>query len=236
MVSCKPVGLQRRAQRADAAVHHVGGREDVAAGRGLHQALLDQPLDGGVVEDAAALDHAVVAVLGERIERHVAHHAHLGRGVLHRPDRPADQAVGIGRRRARRRPSSSPSMCGKMAMAGMPSALASLRRLGRLGDRPALDARHGGHRDAALALVHHHRPDQVGGRQRRLAHQPPDPVGLAQAAQAQGGVGGERRLWLIARRSIGRKPAKANDRAERAALEAWRQGRERQMQRGRRRP
>ena len=53
----------------------------------------------------------------------------------------------------------------------------------------------------ALALVHHHRPDQVGGRQSALAHQAADPVGLAQPAQAQGGVGGERRAGHGARSS-----------------------------------
>ena len=47
-----------------------------APARGLHQRLLDQPLDGGVVVDAAALDQqAVVAVVGEGVERDVAHDA-----------------------------------------------------------------------------------------------------------------------------------------------------------------
>ena len=34
--------LQRRADRADAAVHHVGRRDDVGAGLGLDQRLLDE--------------------------------------------------------------------------------------------------------------------------------------------------------------------------------------------------
>jgi hypothetical protein len=38
--------FQRRADRADAAVHHVRRRDDVDAGLGLGQRLADQHLDG----------------------------------------------------------------------------------------------------------------------------------------------------------------------------------------------
>jgi hypothetical protein len=39
-----PFPLQRGADPADAAVHHVGGRNDVRPGRCLDQSLLDQDL------------------------------------------------------------------------------------------------------------------------------------------------------------------------------------------------
>ena len=68
-------GVERRADRADAAVHHVGGRDDVAAGLGLHQRLLHQHLDGLVVEDDAVAHQAVMAVAGIGIERDVAQDA-----------------------------------------------------------------------------------------------------------------------------------------------------------------
>ena len=45
--------LERRADRADAAVHHVRGRDDVRAGLGLDQGLVDQDLDRVVVDDVA---------------------------------------------------------------------------------------------------------------------------------------------------------------------------------------
>ena len=35
-------GVERGADRADAAVHHVGGRDDVGAGARLVERLLDQ--------------------------------------------------------------------------------------------------------------------------------------------------------------------------------------------------
>ena len=46
-------GFQRVADGADAAVHHVAGRDDVDAGLGLHQRLLHQHVDRLVVEDVA---------------------------------------------------------------------------------------------------------------------------------------------------------------------------------------
>ena len=67
--------IERRADRADAAVHHVGRRDDVAAGLGLHQRLLDQHRDRLVVDDDAVAHQAVVAVAGIGIERDVAEHA-----------------------------------------------------------------------------------------------------------------------------------------------------------------
>ena len=59
----RPRASSARADRADAAVHHVARRDDVDAGLGLHQRLLDQHLDGLVVEDVAGVvEQAVLAV------------------------------------------------------------------------------------------------------------------------------------------------------------------------------
>ena len=75
------VGKARRieagADRADAAVHHVGRRDDVAAGLGLDQGLADQNPDGLVVENDAVAHQAVMAVAGIGIERDVAENADL---------------------------------------------------------------------------------------------------------------------------------------------------------------
>ena len=65
------------------------------------------------------------------------------------------------------------------------------RSAGRVLHRQARNAGHRDHRDLAFALVHHHRPDQVGRGEDALADQAADPVGLTQAAKTQGGVGGE---------------------------------------------
>ena len=55
--------LERRADRADAAVHHVGRRDDVGARRRLVQRLVDQHVDGLVVEHiAGVVDQPVLAV------------------------------------------------------------------------------------------------------------------------------------------------------------------------------
>ena len=90
--------LERLADRADAAVHHVRRRDDVGAGLGLDQRLLDQDRDGVVVEHIArVVDDPVMAVRGIGIERDVGEHADLRRRVLDRLDRPADQIVAVER-------------------------------------------------------------------------------------------------------------------------------------------
>lgn len=61
--------LQGRADRFDAAVHHVGWCEDVGAGFGLHEALPDERGDRLVVGDFIANQQAVMSVAGVGIER-----------------------------------------------------------------------------------------------------------------------------------------------------------------------
>jgi hypothetical protein len=48
------VRLERLADGADTPIHHVGGRNDVAAGLGLDQALAHERLQRHVVDDLAA--------------------------------------------------------------------------------------------------------------------------------------------------------------------------------------
>ena len=73
-----PRCFQRLADRADAAVHHVAGRDDVHAGLGLGQRLPHQHFHRLVVQDVAGVvEQAVLAVAGEGVERHVGHHAQL---------------------------------------------------------------------------------------------------------------------------------------------------------------
>ena len=91
-----PLRFQRRADRADAAVHHVAGRHDVDAGLGLRQRLLHQHLDGLVVQDVAGVvEQAVLAVAGEGVQRHVGHHAELGKALLQRAHHARHQALGV---------------------------------------------------------------------------------------------------------------------------------------------
>ena len=53
-------------------------------------------LNGRVVDDFAALDHSVVSVIGERIEGDVTHDADLRGDILHGPDSPRYQTIGVG--------------------------------------------------------------------------------------------------------------------------------------------
>ena len=79
----------RAARTGRAAVHHVGGGEDVAAGLGLHKRLTAQDRDRLVVEHVAVADQPVLAVAGVGVERDVAQMPRSGGGVLHLLHRPA---------------------------------------------------------------------------------------------------------------------------------------------------
>ena len=82
---------------ADAPVHHVGRRDDVATGRHLHQALLHQDIDRRVIVHIAVAQYAVMAVAGIGIQRHVAQYADFRDGRLDGAHRAAHQVVGVQR-------------------------------------------------------------------------------------------------------------------------------------------
>ena len=94
-MSCGALFFQRRADGADAAIHHVGRRDDIAAGFDLHQRLLHQNFECFVVVHIAVDQHAVMAMAGVGIERHVAQHADLRHRLLDRAHRAADQIVAV---------------------------------------------------------------------------------------------------------------------------------------------
>ena len=134
--------FERFADRADAAVHHVARRDDVGAGFGVRQRLLDQRLDGDVVHDVAGVvDDAVLAVRRVRIERDVGDHAELRDGLLDRAHRALRESVGIPRFAAvealglGRRD-------GNSASAGMPSSASASASRTSSSIADALDAGH----------------------------------------------------------------------------------------------
>ena len=72
--------FERLPDRLDPSVHHVRGRNNVGARIGVRAGLPHQGFHGDVVEHVAAVvDDAVLAVGGERVERHVGDHAELGK-------------------------------------------------------------------------------------------------------------------------------------------------------------
>ena len=89
----KPFVSERLPDRADAAVHHVRRREDIAAGLGLVQRLAHQHLDGAVVVDLAVDEEPVMAVAGIGVERHVADHSDIADACLDGAHRAADEIV-----------------------------------------------------------------------------------------------------------------------------------------------
>jgi hypothetical protein len=159
--------LQRAADGADAAVHHVAGRHDVHAGLGLHQRLLAQHGHGLVVEDVAGVvEQAVLAVAGEGVQRHVGQQAQVGEALLQLAHRARHQAVGVGglaavgrlQRRVDHREQRHHRHTQLHAVFGHREQAVQAA---------ALHAGHAGHvLHLALAVEHEHRQDQVVGRRR----------------------------------------------------------------------
>ncbi len=186
------VGLQHRADGADAAIHHVAGRDDVDAGLGLHARLAGQHGHGRVVDDVARLvEEAVLAVRRERIERDVGHHAELGELLLQRAHGAWNQAIrverlgAVGRLQVR--------LDGReQGQRGHAQADALLGHTEQSVDGHAL---HAGHAGDVLHLVvtvdHEHRQDEVAGVQPVLAHQLAAEGIAPHAARAAGGKWGQ---------------------------------------------
>jgi len=96
--------VERCTDRADPPVHHVGGRDDVHAGLRLGQRLLLEDGDGLVVQDVPGLvEDAVLAVGRVGVQRHVGHHAELGKALLDLVHDLRNQPFGVGRLPAVRR-------------------------------------------------------------------------------------------------------------------------------------
>ncbi len=188
-----PFGLQRFADRADAAVHHVAGRNDVRARSGLIERLANQHVDRRVVDDIARLvEQAVLSVCRIRVERHVGEQADLRHGVLDGADRRAHQIVRIERLGAvvAALVSGRVREQGKARDAGGDSLFRA--RHGEI-DRPARDA--GQRSDRLLdarSRGHEQGPDEIGGAQAMLGMKRAAPGCGAGAAEAKGGIIGVR--------------------------------------------
>ena len=177
------LAVERAANGADAAIHHVRRRLYVGAGFGLHDRLLDQRLDRFVVLHVAIAHDAVMAVAVEGIERHVADDAHVGDRLFDRPDGAADEIVrivgltGVWRFGLRIR-------LGKDRDGGNAEVA---RRLGGFDeeiDAETVDAGHGGDRRAlVLPLLHEYRPDQVVNRKLGFGDEAAGPILATVAAQ-----------------------------------------------------
>ena len=177
--------FERFADRADAAVHHVARRDDVGAGLGMRQRLLDQRIDGDVVHDVAGIvDDAVLAVRRVRVERDVGDHAELRHGLLDRahcalrepfgiPGFAAVEALDVARRHREQRQRRDAQLGERLGLAH------------QLIDRDPLDAGHALDRLAPrAALDDEHRIDEIVGAERALAHQPAREFVAAHAAHA----------------------------------------------------
>jgi hypothetical protein len=216
-----PLHFQRLADRADAPVHHVAGRHDVHAGFGVGERLAGEDLHRFVIDDVAGVvQHAVLAVAGVGVQRHVGHHAQVGKLFFQRPHHARDQAVGVER-----------LLAVGVFEGGVDGREQRHHRNAELhavfGHRQqqvqaqALHAGHGGHGLAlVLALVHEHGVDQVVRRDRVLAHQVAGESVTAQAAWAA--LRGRGWGWRGAWRKIVQPPASLRPAPRDGGAAAWR--------------
>ena len=185
--SLKPSRVELRAQRADAAVHHVARGHDIRARACVRGGGAGEQLERCVVVHAAVVEHdAAVAVAGVGAQAHVGDHDQLRVRLLERSNRELDDALVVVGARALL------VLLGRQAeqQHGGDAELVRLSGvLHGLGDRQPVHARHGGDRGAALAQLDEHRVNEAVRAELRLAHHAAQHARLAQAAQACGGEG-----------------------------------------------
>jgi hypothetical protein len=182
--------LERQADAADSPIHHVGWRDDIHAGLGLRERLLLEDFERDVVDDvAAAVDDAVLAVGGIRIQCDVGHDAEIGEAFFQRPHCARDQPFRVER---------------LASVAGFQLLLdhrekrhhrhaqfhAALGNRQEAVDRHALDPRHRIHfLGAVFTVLNEHREDEVACIEHRLAHQPAREFVATHATHADRGEG-----------------------------------------------
>ena len=94
------VRFQRLADSADTAIHHVAWRDDIDACPGLRECLLHQYRNRFVIQDVAIrqrirVKEPVLAMAGERVERHIGHDAQFGELLLQRSHHPGHKPVRV---------------------------------------------------------------------------------------------------------------------------------------------
>jgi hypothetical protein len=93
--------IERRANRGDAAVHHVRGRNDVCARDRMRQGRLRQKTDGCIVDDLVALDDPAMAMRGVFAQAHISDHEEVAHLAFERAHRGLHRRIRIGCGRSR---------------------------------------------------------------------------------------------------------------------------------------
>jgi len=88
--------LQGFANGANPPIHHVRRCHHIGAGVGMGKRLIDQRLNGDVIENIpVVVDDAVLAMGGERVQRHVRNHTQFRTGCFQGANRSLGQTVRI---------------------------------------------------------------------------------------------------------------------------------------------
>ena len=145
-----------------------------------------------VIHDMIVAQQPVMAMGGEGVERHVAHHPQPRHLALQGRDTAADQIVFV------------PGLVARGTLAGRigrgkerdgrnPELPGGTGGVDQLRQTQAVDAGHGGDRRGTILIVDEDRPDQIGAGQHMFGDQAPGPVIAAVAPKAGAGRGPESR-------------------------------------------
>ncbi len=157
-----PLGFERAAHRANAAIHHIGRADNVRASLCLREGHFDQGLNRAVIYDNAIFNKTVVAIDIVRIKRNIRHDCNIRGCILNGAGRLIGEVVWVPRLSA---------VIGLEAVIGVgkeanrwnSKALRMFRGLCDLVDRAAHHARHRAYRVFdAFAVAHENGPDQIG--------------------------------------------------------------------------
>ncbi len=155
--------------RGNPAVHHVGWRHDIGAGRGVRHRGADQLIDRRIVGDLLIDHDPAVAVIGVFAEAHVSDDEHSGQFVFDGANRRLHRRFGI----VGRRTDVVLLLREAEKQHAVDAVLDRRRRFAhRFVDR---EVEHAGHRrdftSHAFAFAHKQRKHQHFRRQPRLAHE-----------------------------------------------------------------
>ena len=179
--------VQRRADRADHAVHHAAGRDHVRPGVGVRNGYFAENVERFVVQDVAVAHDAAVPVIGVFAHAHVGHDQDVRVGPLDGARGLLDDAVlreiFLAERVFVRRHAEQDHRRDMQR-----GEFVDLAR--EVIDRLVIDARHRRDFLVDVAAMHHEqRVNEIGRAERRFAHHRAQVGGRAQAAQSNSGEG-----------------------------------------------
>ena len=85
--------IQSCPNSTNAAIHHIGWRDNIRAALGIIDGLFDQDIQGGIIINTPIADQTVMTMCGKWIKRNINNNAHVRFCRFNGGNRPTDQIV-----------------------------------------------------------------------------------------------------------------------------------------------